>query len=170
MPTTGTINADNFATSGVYLHIVPHARVIHCRRDPIDTCLSCFVQNFRSITFATNFEEFTLSYQQYERLMNGSLAQGDSASRMKLCIELVENQGANHMISFLGLEWNERCLEFHKTDRPVQTAATSVRQPIYKTSMKRWKRYGDQLRPLIHSLNYTDDWGKDLQEQQSFIG
>lgn len=164
---------DNFAHLEFIYTLFPHARVIHCRRDPIDTCLSCFVQNFRSITFATNFEDLAFYYQQYERLMDHWRKVIPLRMYEVVYEELVENQEAisRELISFLGLEWNERCLEFHKTDRPVQTASKlQVRQPIYKTSMKRWKRYGDQLRPLIHSLNYTDDWGKDLKSGEVIRG
>src|SRR6185295_16721320 len=146
---------DNFAHLEFIWTLFPNARIIHCRRDPVDTCLSCFVQNFRSITFATSLDDLAFYYQQYERLM----AHWRDAIPLRLYEvvyeELVENQEAisRDLIRFLGLEWDDRYLEFHKTERPVQTASKlQVRQPIYKTSMKRWKRYEAHLQPLIQAL------------------
>ena len=56
-------------------------------------------------------------------------------------------------IEFLGLGWNDKCLEFHKSDRPVKTASVAqVRKPIYKTAVKRWKKYGDGLKPLADAI------------------
>jgi len=60
---------------------------------------------------------------------------------------------AKALIAFLGLEWNSRCLEFHKSDRPVKTASVAqVRKPIYKTAVKRWTKYGDGLQPLVEAI------------------
>ncbi|MBA4190347.1 MAG: hypothetical protein C0467_20360 [Planctomycetaceae bacterium] len=157
---------DNFAHLEFIWTLFPRTRIIHCRRDPIDTCLSCFVQNFRSITFATNLEDLAFYYQQYERLMAHWREVIPLRMYEVVYEELIDNQEAisRDLIRFLGLEWDERCLDFHKTERPVQTASKlQVRQPIYKTSMKRWKRYEAHLQPLIQALNYKDDWGKDLK-------
>ena len=57
---------------------------------------------------------------------------------------------AKALIEFLGLEWNDKCLAFHKSDRPVKTASVAqVRRPIYNTAVKRWMKYGDGLQPLV---------------------
>jgi hypothetical protein len=63
---------------------------------------------------------------------------------------------AKRLIEFLGLPWNEKCLEFHKSDRPVKTASVAqVRKPIYKGSVARWKKYGNGLQPLIDAVAVT---------------
>ena len=60
---------------------------------------------------------------------------------------------AKRLIEFLGLPWNDKCVDFHKSDRPVKTASVAqVRKPIYKTSVKRWKKYGDGLQPLVDAI------------------
>ena len=61
---------------------------------------------------------------------------------------------AKRLIEFLGLPWNAKCVDFHKSDRPVKTASVAqVRKPIYKTSVKRWKKYGDGLQPLVDAID-----------------
>ena len=61
---------------------------------------------------------------------------------------------ARRLIEFLGLPWNDKCVDFHKSDRPVKTASVAqVRKPIYKTSVKRWKKYGGGLQPLIDAID-----------------
>ena len=63
-----------------------------------------------------------------------------------------ENE-AKRLIAFLGLEWNEKCLDFHNSDRPVKTASVAqVRKPIYQSSVKRWMKYGAGLQPLIDAV------------------
>ena len=60
---------------------------------------------------------------------------------------------AKRLIEFLGLDWNDKCLEFHKSDRPVKTASVAqVRKPIYKGSVARWKKYGEGLQPLVDAI------------------
>jgi hypothetical protein len=60
---------------------------------------------------------------------------------------------AKALIAFLGLEWNGKCLDFHKSDRPVKTASVAqVRRPIYNTAVKRWKKYGPGLQPLVDAI------------------
>ena len=61
---------------------------------------------------------------------------------------------AKRLIEFLGLPWNEKCVDFHKSDRPVKTASVAqVRRPIYKTSVQRWKKYGAGLQPLVDAID-----------------
>ena len=62
---------------------------------------------------------------------------------------------ARDIVDFAGLPWNEACLSFHESSRPVKTASVvQVRKPIYRSSMERWRRYGDDLLPLIEALKY----------------
>ena len=60
---------------------------------------------------------------------------------------------AKRLIDFLGLPWDDKCVDFHKSDRPVKTASVAqVRKPIYKTSVQRWKKYGEGLQPLVDAI------------------
>jgi hypothetical protein len=65
---------------------------------------------------------------------------------------------AREIIEFLGLPWNEKCLEFHRSERAVKTASVAqVRKPLYKTSVERWRRYGDLLKPLADAIEGKDE-------------
>ena len=67
---------------------------------------------------------------------------------------------ARRIIAYCGLPWDDRCLSFHETDRPVRTAsATQVRQPIYKSAVGRWRVYEDQLEPLLRALGIAETVG-----------
>ncbi len=146
----------NFHHLGLIATLFPRARVIHCRRDPRDTCVSCFVQDFREPhPFALDLEHLGHYYREYERLM----------SHWKRVLpvpvfeldyeELTADQEgvSRRLVAFCGLEWDERCLRFHETDRPVQTAsALQVRKPMYRSAVGRWKRYERHLGPLLAAL------------------
>ena len=71
---------------------------------------------------------------------------------------LFRSREAKRLIEFIGLPWDEKCLAFHKSDRPVKTASVAqVRKPIYKTAVKRWKKYGDGLKPLVDATAYRPE-------------
>ena len=141
-----------------YLHLpliwmlFPRARVIHCARDPLDTCLSCYFQNFARGNFQTfDLRHAGLYYKQYEKVMEHW--------RATLDMPLLEVRYEEHvaepervcraMLDFLGLEWDARCLGFHESKRVVKTASRDqVRQPIYTRSAGRWRHYEHHLGPL----------------------
>jgi len=144
-----------------YLHLAgafalfPRARVIHCRRDPRDVCLSCYFQNFAWVNYASNLEHLGFYYRQYERLMR-HWEQTLPLQRYEVDYEeLIGNPEriSRELIAFCGLDWNDRCLAFHENSRTVQTASKlQVRRPIYTTSIGRWKRYEKDLLPLQQAL------------------
>jgi hypothetical protein len=145
----------NFAHLGLIATLFPKAHVIHCRRDPVDTCLSCYFQNFQSLIFSNSLEHLGFYYQEYERLMahwRQALPIGMYEVQYE---ELVNNQEriSRDMIAYCGLDWDERCLAPHENTRAVQTASEfQVRRPVYKTSVARWKRYEKHLGPLLEAL------------------
>lgn len=149
----------NFYYLGLIALMYPRCRVIHCRRDPLDVCLSCYFTNFRDPpAYAFDLEDLGFYYRQYERLM----AHWRSVLPLPMLDvqyeDLVRNQEAvsRRMIDFCGLSWDDRCLEFHKTTRPVQTCSVwQVRQPIYDSAIGRWKHYAKHLDPLIRALGLT---------------
>jgi len=147
----------NFVYVGLIRLALPNARIIHVRRNPIDTCLSCFSTLFRStLNFTYDLGELGHFYRAYEQLMEHWRAVLPEGAMLEVQYEDVvadtETQ-ARRILAHCGLEWDEACLAFHKIDRPVNTAsAAQVRQPIYGSSVGRWHAYSDQLQPLLEAL------------------
>jgi tetratricopeptide (TPR) repeat protein len=138
---------------GIIHSVFPQARIIYMRRDPIDTCLSCYFQQFSAaLNFTMDLEDLAHYYREHQRLM----AHWRSALPQNAMLEvpysqLVSDQErwTRRMLEFLGLEWEPRCLDFHRTQRTVPTAsAWQVRQKIYTDSVERWRHYSKYLGPL----------------------
>lgn len=147
----------NFCYAGLIPLIVPGARIIHVRRDPIDTCLSCYTKAFSGPQpFAYDQAELGAFYRHYERLMAHWRALLPANSFIETAYEAVidDLEGeARRLIDFLGLPWDDACLQFHKNNRVVRTASVNqVRQPIYRTSKGRWQPYAPYLGPLLEAL------------------
>jgi len=146
----------NFLLLG-YKHLfLPNAKVIHCKRNPIDTCLSNFRLQFNGkLHFTTDLANLGKYYVAYAQLMEHwkeILPDQILEVEYENVVDDVETQ-ARRIIDFLGLEWEEECLQFYKHKRSVNTASfVQVRQPIYKSSIGRHERYGDFLNPLIEAL------------------
>jgi tetratricopeptide (TPR) repeat protein len=147
----------NFLYVGLIHLALPNARIIHARRNPIDTCLSCFSKLFAGEQpFAYDLEELGRYYCAYDRLMAHWRAVLPEGVMLEIDYEGVvadlEGQ-ARRIIAHCGLDWNDGCLEFYKTDRAVRTASVNqVRQPIYQSSVSRWQRYGHLITPLLQAL------------------
>ena len=146
----------NYLHVGLIAALFPKARIIHIRRDPLDTCLSCYFHNFTGRQdYTYDLVDIGVYYREYERLM---------AHWRKVLLrpmlevqyeELVADQAAvsRRIIAHCGLDWDDRCLDFHRTERAVQTAsAGQVRQPIYASSIGRWRPYERHLGPLKRAL------------------
>jgi tetratricopeptide (TPR) repeat protein len=151
----------NFLHLGLIASLLPGARVIHCMRDPLDTCLSCHMTDLvMGHEFKFDLRHLGHFYRQYQRLMNHWKQVLDLPILDVQYEQLVDDaQGqARRMIQFLGLPWDERCLQFHKTRRSVATASTEqVRQPMYRTSVQRWRNYQKHLGPLREALEAAAD-------------
>jgi tetratricopeptide (TPR) repeat protein len=147
----------NFLHLGLIAMMFPRSRIIHCRRDPIDTCLSCYLQNFGEPQgFTLDLHDLGVYYREYERLM--------AHWKQVLPLPIFELQYeeltaepeavSRAVVAFCDLDWDERCLRFHETDRPVRTASMlQVRKPMYRSAVGRWKRYEKHLGPLLAALN-----------------
>ena len=145
----------NFLYLGLIARLFPRARVIHCRRDPLDVCLSCYIQNFSRVNFAWSFEDLGLYHQEYERLMS----HWKRVLRLPVMEvryeDLVARQEgvSRELVDFCGLPWEDSCLAFHKAKRSVKTAsAVQVRRPMYSSSIGRGQGYGAHLDPLRRAL------------------
>jgi tetratricopeptide (TPR) repeat protein len=147
----------NFLFTGLIHLALPNARIIHTRRDVIDTCLSCFSQLFaKNHPYSYDLAELGRYYQGYDALMahwRGVLPENVMLEvQYEEVVADLEGQ-ARRIVAHCGLEWDARCLDFHKTERSVRTAsATQVRQPIYQSSVGRWRAYEAFLGPLLAEL------------------
>jgi hypothetical protein len=145
----------NYFHLGLLAAMFPRARVIHCRRDPRDVCLSCYFQQFREVNFAWDLGDLGRYYRQYERLMDHWRAVLPVRPLEIVYEELVANPEAvsRQLVAYCGLDWDDRCLAFHESPRAVQTMSKlQVRQPIFTTSVGRWRRYEAHLGPLLEAL------------------
>jgi tetratricopeptide (TPR) repeat protein len=148
---------DNFRNIGLIHAALPGARFIHLERNPLDTCLSIYFQRFSAAhIYATDFGDLAHYYLEYRRLMAHWRAMLPPQTLLEVRYEdLVDDpEGwSRRMLAHIGLPWDPRCLEFHRTDRPVLTASNwQVRQPIGKGSVDRWRRYERFIGPLREAL------------------
>jgi tetratricopeptide (TPR) repeat protein len=148
-------NLDNYLHLGLIATLFPRARVIHCRRDPIDACLACYFQSFHDLIFAWSLEDIGAYYCAYEKLM-AHWSRVLPLACHELCYEeLVHDQEGvtRKLLAFCGLDWNERCLRYFNTRRVVRTACSlQVRKPISAHTIGRWKHYRSYLEPLFRAL------------------
>jgi tetratricopeptide (TPR) repeat protein len=138
---------------GLIYSVFPNARVIYMQRDPIDTCLSCYFQQFLiGMNFTFDLSDLVHYFREHQRVM----AHWRSVLPPGFILdvpyeELVADQEAwsRKMLDFISLEWDPRCLEFHSNTRQVTTAsAWQVRQKVYKSSVARWHNYESFIGPL----------------------
>jgi tetratricopeptide (TPR) repeat protein len=147
----------NFLFAGLIHLALPQAAIIHAVRDPIDTCVSCFSVHFsRGQPHTSDMAELGRYYRHYRALMahwHRVLPPGRIFEvHYEDLVDDIEGV-ARCIVAHCGLAWNARCLDFHRTERSVRTAsAAQVRQPIYKSSVGRWRRYANFLGPLLSEL------------------
>jgi tetratricopeptide (TPR) repeat protein len=146
----------NFVHLGLIALLFPRARIIHCVRDPLDTCLSCYFQDFVNLhPYAYDLTHLGAYYRQYQRLMRHWEEVLDLPMLKVQYEELVAHQEplSRQIVAFCGLEWHEQCLRFHETKRVVRTASyDQVRRPMYTTSIGRHRHYARYLGPLKAAL------------------
>jgi Flp pilus assembly protein TadD len=147
----------NYRFAGLIGVMLPQARIIHVRRDPLDTCLSCFATPFTAgHDYASDLGALGRQYLRYQRLMQHWAGLLPPASLLEVRYEdlVADLEGqARRMLSFIGAPWDANCLRFHRTARAVRTASMmQVRQPLYAGSIARWRRFERQLAPLIELL------------------
>lgn len=146
----------NYELLGLIAILFPRARIIHCQRDAMDTCVSCFTQHF-SETHGYNGDLRMLGqyYRAYADLMDHwqSVLPGRILNSRYEDMIADQQTASRRLIAWSGLEWDDACLSFEKTERLVKTPSRwQVRQPIYKTSVKKWQHYEPHLGPLKKAL------------------
>lgn len=146
----------HFAILGAIDRLFPGARVVHCVRDPIDTCFSCYSTHLGPAHSYTNrLSDLAAVYRVYRTMMDHwrrVISLPVLEVRYEALVEQTE-PGARSLVEFVGLPWDDRCLRFHENTRIVHTASIDqVRRPIYRTSVQRWRNYESHLGELIEGL------------------
>jgi tetratricopeptide (TPR) repeat protein len=144
---------------GLLAVLFPQAHFIHCRRDLRDTALSCWMTQFRMLNWTCDRDDIASRFKDYQRLM----------AHWRTCLPVpileldyedtvADLEGtARRLVSWLGLEWEPACLNFHLTRRAIRTASASqVRRPVYHSSVGRWRHYESALRPLFTQLGESN--------------
>ena len=144
---------NNFPHIGLIKMILPNAKIIDARRNPLDGCFSCFKQYFaKGQHFTYDLDDVARYYKDYLKIMKfwNNYFPDDIHT---VCYENVINnpeQEVRLMLKYLGLDFEKSCMDFHKSSRPVKTASSEqVRQPIYKSGMNYWENYEDNLSTLV---------------------
>jgi tetratricopeptide (TPR) repeat protein len=166
---TGNIKSDevrvtdkmpqNFLYIGYIAVLFPKAKIIHCRRNPMDICLSIYTMNFTDHhPYAYDLVEIANYYRQYQRVMNhweSVLSDRIFTIQYEDIVDNLESLSRS-LISYIGLDWDDRCLRFNETTRNIQTSShLQVRQKIYTSSRERWRHYEPWLGPLRSALGET---------------
>ncbi len=146
----------NFRLVGLIRLALPHARIIHVRRDPIDTCWSCYTHDFRHLGFTYDLGELGRDYRAYEEMMAHWRRVLPDGTMLEIHYEDLIGEfeaQVRRLIDWCGLDWDARCLAFHETERPVQTeSALQVRRPLYRSAIGRARPYEPWLAPLREAL------------------
>ena len=147
----------NYMSIGMIHLMFPRAVILHSVRDPVDTCLGCFRQMFRSGNETTyDLRDIAAHYIRYREMMRHweTVLPGRVVSVVHE--DLVAHPGTK--IRWLvedvcGLPWDEACLSFHRSERPVRTASVAqVRRPLFRDGVQRWRHYEAHLQPLLDAL------------------
>jgi hypothetical protein len=147
----------NYLGVGMIHLMLPNAKIIHVKRNPVDTCVSAFTRLFnKSQHQSYDLHEIGRHYRDYMNTMSHWRKVLPAGTFYEVQYEqLVANQEeeSKKLIAFCGLEWDEACLDPHKTERNVKTASvTQVRQPVYTSSVERWRVYEKFISPLLEEL------------------
>lgn len=147
----------NYNCLGLIHLMLPNAKIIHVKRNPVDTCLSCFTRLFNKSQYQSyDLKELGRYYCNYSRIMDHwheVLPRGSFYEVQYEDLVTDTEEQAKALLAYCGLGWDARCLAFHKTERNIRTASIAqVRQPIYQTSIARWRNYEKYLADLLAAL------------------
>ena len=161
----------NFQQLGLFGMLFPDAPIIHIKRDPRDTLLSIYFQDFAGFhDYAYDLKTLGHYYRLYERLTGHWLKVIPNPVYSLQYEELVADlpAKAREMADFVGVEWDECMLRYYENERKVQTASKwQVRQPLYASSVARWKPYERHLKPMLDALGLVEDWAPSVSAESS---
>jgi tetratricopeptide (TPR) repeat protein len=157
----------NFQFIGLIATLFPNATVIHAMRNPLDTCLSCYFQNFAQLGWSNDFESLATVYCGYRETMDYWKKTLPQVEILDLSYEqLVEEPEpqARRMIEACGLDWDESVLEYSARQSVIKTASQAqARQPVYRSSRSRWRHYAAHIGELASLLAaYLDDADREF--------
>lgn len=146
----------NYLYLGLISQLFPNCKIIHCIRNPLDTCLSIYFKSFNdSHEYATDLLDLAHHYYHYKDIMDywkGVLPLKIYDIKYEDVISNFKGEVAG-LLDFCGLEWEQNCMDFYKTQRHVGTASENqVSQPLYSSSVNRWKNYEIEIQPLIDEM------------------
>jgi tetratricopeptide (TPR) repeat protein len=152
----------NYLYLGLIHAALPNARIIHMRRDPIDTCLSLYFHDFgRAHPYAGDLNDLAGFFAEYSRLMDHWREIVPEDAILEVPYEALvrdPEKWSRRMVEFIGLSWDQGCLEFYRTARTVSTHSKwQARQKISASSVGRWRNYEKFVGPL---LSLADDRGR----------
>jgi tetratricopeptide (TPR) repeat protein len=154
---------DKLPVNFMYLPLIatalPRAKIVHLVRDPIDSCFACFKQLFAdAYLHSYDLTEMARHYVRYRRLMDHwrALLPGRFIDVVYEDVVADFEPQARRLIAHLDLPWQDACLDFHRQSGAVTTAsAVQVREPVHTRSVARWRRYEDDLAPMIDVLRHS---------------
>lgn len=147
----------NFLYLGLIDLLFPNAHIIHCTRNPLDTCISCYCNQFNgeNMSYSRSLESLGRVYREYSGLMS-YWKETLRIPVLDVPYEAVVNDTElwiRRILEFCGLEWEQDCLRFYQEKRQVNTASyDQVRRPVYRSAVNRWKHYERHLKPLKEAL------------------
>ena len=148
---------NNFPHIGLIKMILPNAKIIDARRNPMDGCFSCFKQYFaKGQHFTYDLDDIARYYKDYLRLMDFWNKFFPGSIHTVLYEDVINNseEEVRKMLNYLQLPFEESCMDFYKSSRPVKTASSEqVRQPIYKSALNYWKNFENDLSVLSKHFN-----------------
>jgi hypothetical protein len=148
---------ENFRYLAIIAAAFPEAVILHVEREPADTCLSCYMQDFTApLSYANGLADLGHYYRLYSALMDHWRSilpeQRLLAVRYEAWVQDLPNE-ASRVLNALGLSWDPACADFHRSSQPVRTASIDqVRRPVYSESVGRWQAYCAYLEPLFTAL------------------
>jgi tetratricopeptide (TPR) repeat protein len=146
----------NFQFVGLIMHLFPNAKIIHSTRHPLDTCLSCFFQNFtKGQDYSFDLIKLAHFYNDYRRMMEHWQMMFPGRIHNVAYESVLEDQEreTRRLLDFCDLEFEQGCIAFHETDRSIKTASfMQVRRPIYQSSKNRWRNYERQLAEVARTI------------------
>lgn len=149
----------------------PRARILHCVRDPLDVCLSCYQKDFNEgQSFSFSMSGLAARFRDYARLMEfwRSVFPDGWLDVPYEDVTMEPEAWSRRLVDYVGLPWDDACLTPHRSQGAVLTAsAWQVRQPVYRSSAQRWRRYEAQLASLREALGAYVDWHRRFPLSES---
>jgi Sulfotransferase domain. len=147
----------NFMMCGIIHKMLPHAKIIYCYRDPMDNCFSLYRNTFAKSGHGYSYDQDKLVYHynlHIKLMKHWKTVLGEKILLLKNETLIDDQKGVtSKLLDHCGLEWEDDCLEFYKTERDVRTISLrQVRNPLNKNSLGVWKKYTGSFDKMSEAL------------------